>query len=83
MKKFIILILALVLIANPVLALFAPEPNEQINQKEEIPLGVGILTIVGIGGLIAFVKKEKRFMRRHVFRFEKIKKRLREEDYED
>ena len=87
-KNSLIKCLLLVLLISfwapiPAHALFKPEPDDQVIRSEYIPLGVGVLTIVGVGGLVLFVKKEKSFMKRHVFRFEKIKKKLREEDYED
>lgn len=82
MKRLLLSLVIFLLLSTPAFALFAPEPDEP-RQLEEVPLGVGVMTVAGVAGLLVFVKKEKRFMRRHVFRFEKIRKKLREEEYED
>lgn len=83
MKWPILFMIIFLLLSTPAFALFAPEPDEQSQGQEEVPLGVGLLTVAGLAGFIAFIKKEKRFMRKHTFRFKKIRKSLREEDYDE
>jgi len=81
--RLLLFLAVLLLLPLPAIALLAPDPNEKAVPLERVPLAAGLIPVIGIGALLAFVKKEKRFMRRHTFQFEKVRKDLREDDYED
>ena len=81
--RLLLFLAVLLLLPLPAMALLAPDPNEKAVPLEQVPLAAGLIPVIGIGALLAFVKKEKHFMRRHTFQFEKVRKELREDDYED
>jgi hypothetical protein len=81
--KALLFLAVLLLLPLPAIALLAPDPNEKAVPLERVPLAAGLIPVIGVGALLAFVKKEKRFMRKNTFQFEQVRKDLREDDYED
>ncbi|MFQ6010438.1 MAG: hypothetical protein ACE5J7_04960 [Candidatus Aenigmatarchaeota archaeon] len=77
-----IVFIIIIMLSAPVFSMVR-EAGEESSEQEFISLEIGLITLAGAGGIFAFIKKEKIFMRKHTFRFEKIKKKLREDEYED
>jgi len=81
MKLSVLLLAGFLLILIPAFVLLAINGNAVLSDTMKLEMGVA--TIAGIGAMLAYVKREKGFMRKNTFRFERIKKKLREDDYEE
>jgi len=79
----LLLLTVLLLLPLPASALSVPDTAGKDAPTGNIALDFGLASVIGIGTLLAYVKKEKHFMRKNTFRFERIKKKLREENYEN
>ena len=54
--------------------------SHEYYEEHAVPLELEVISLFGGGGILALIKKKKWVMQKHTFRYEKIDKKLREDN---